>query len=82
MSLSDSDTKQAMNAQHSPLLSKLPGELRNDIYTRVLVSSDGIDITIDAPKKKVDLKERTALLKVSRQIRQEAEVIFYRSTLR
>ena len=53
------------------MLSKLPAELRNEIYRLVLVDDEPLDIERNA------IAERTALLKACRQTREEASEIFY-----
>lgn len=58
-----------------PGLFKLPAELRNDIYTLVFTSEEGIlEIT------KEDIYPRTALLRTCSQIREEAIDIFLTSS--
>ena len=62
--------KQTANSKHSPLLSKLPGELRNKIYRYVLLQ-EAIEIQL-AP-----IYEKTNLLRTCSQIRKEASAIFF-----
>lgn len=56
----------------SPLLDKLPAELRNDIYSLVLISGDPIDV-----EDMKSIHARTALLRTCRQVREEASGLFY-----
>lgn len=56
--------------QDSPLLS-LPAELRNEIYTQVLVGTEDIDISSPTAHT------QGALLDVCKQIRKEAAEIYY-----
>ena len=62
---------QRVNLQDSPLLYKIPPELRNIVYWFVLTSDSGVEVTVQ------NIQARASLLKVSRQIRQEATQIFY-----
>jgi hypothetical protein len=59
----------AANAQNSPLL-KLPGEIRNNIYRLVLVSSKTVPV-------KPSLCRQRSLLQTCYQLRDEASKIYY-----
>ena len=60
-----------MNKQTSPLLRKLPGEIRNKIYYSVLVEDNDIDLNFKT------IHRQTGLLDVCTQIGSEAGRIFY-----
>ena len=62
---------QMLNAQTSPFLYKMPAEIRNAIYRAALIGDGDITVTKEA------IRTRSALLKVSAQVRQEAKTIFY-----
>lgn len=55
----------------SPLLDRLPAELRNKIYTLVLTSDNDIEINPNS------IKYHSAFLQTSAQIRSEASQLFY-----
>ena len=62
-------TRRRVNANSSPFLRMLPAEIRNDIYSKVLIQAGSVK-----PSEVVDL---IALLCVCSQIRDEAAPIFY-----
>lgn len=60
-----------LNAQESPLLAKLPADLRNEVYKLVLVCEAEIEIDY------ADLHKRTGLLRTSLQLREEASKVSF-----
>jgi hypothetical protein len=67
------DAIRTFNAKNSPLLSKLPGEMRNKLYRVALLE----------PFVEVDFKtiyNKTALLRTCGQIKEEASAVFYRES--
>lgn len=70
--VTDIESKRKANSQNVLLLSKLSGELKNQIYREVLGSEDkGIQIEPSA------IHARRSLLQVCHRIRAEASKIFY-----
>lgn len=61
------------NAKDSLFLSKLPGEMRNKIYRLALLDES---VVVDYKA----IHDKTALLRTSTQLREEASVIFYRES--
>lgn len=59
------------NAQNSPLLSKIPAELRIEIYRLALVSKDSITVN------RSQIRGQRSLLQTCHQIREEASKIYY-----
>ena len=62
-------SRRRVNANNSPCLRMLPAEIRNDIYSKVLIQAGSV--------KPSEVGDLTALLSVCSQIRDEAAPIFY-----
>ena len=63
--------RSASDGRNTCILLTTPGEIRNEIYKLCLTSDQPLDITPH------NIRARTALLQVNKQVRSEAEKFFY-----